>query len=253
MADSNLKNEVIVQATRIDATSLPKGFSQAFSQYLISQGTDFGNVAGKANEAGKGAYEAQVKNEDQDIELADHERRITSNEGVLANHEFRIQTAENNISLLDGRLTVAESDIDYLTDEVISIQSEQADHESRISQNKSDILSLQGRADADELAIESLMGDYVSKTATASQSLASPLDVTTSYSVGGVKVIGARVTGFTAATGTALKGAFNANASFTTSATYTQTEAQAMATALVATRQRLKALEDVMRAHGLIN
>ncbi|MDI4702824.1 LLM class flavin-dependent oxidoreductase, partial [Salmonella enterica subsp. enterica serovar Cerro] len=38
--------------------------------YVIAQGTDVGAIAGKANEAGKGAYDAQVKNDEQDVELA---------------------------------------------------------------------------------------------------------------------------------------------------------------------------------------
>jgi hypothetical protein len=54
--------------------------------------------------------------------------------------------------------------------------------------------------------------------------------------VGGTKVVGARDTGWTASTGTALKGAF---------ATGTAT--------LVQTAQRVKAIEDALRAHGLIN
>jgi hypothetical protein len=56
------------------------------------------------------------------------------------------------------------------------------------------------------------------------------------YYIGTNKVVGARDTGWTASTGTALKGAF---------ATGTAT--------LVQAAQRIKALEDAMRAHGLIN
>ncbi|EAC0924741.1 hypothetical protein EGM30_05230 [Salmonella enterica subsp. enterica] len=110
-----------------------------------------------------------------------------------------------------------------------------------------------GRITAAESIISSLQADYVSKSATASQSLASPLNVTTSYSVGGTKVIGARQTGWTAATGAALLGAFNANQAYTVSATYTQSEVSAMATGLQQARQRIKALEDAIRTHGLIN
>ncbi|MBJ3660264.1 phage tail protein, partial [Salmonella enterica subsp. enterica serovar Corvallis] len=104
-----------------------------------------------------------------------------------------------------------------------------------------------------ESTISSLQADYVSKSATASQSLASPLNVTTSYSVGGTKVIGARQTGWTAATGEALLGTFIANQAYTVSATYTQSEVSAMANGLQQARQRIKALEDAIRTHGLIN
>lgn len=104
-----------------------------------------------------------------------------------------------------------------------------------------------------ESNISALQDDYVSKTATATQSLASPLNVTTSYSVGGTKVIGARQTGWTAATGTDLRGSFNANQTYTVSATYTRSEVSAMATGLQQARQRIKALEDALRTHGLID
>lgn len=246
MADKGLNQPVIVQATRLDATVLPTGFSQAFSLYLIQQGLDFGSVAGKANDAGQGAYSAQVRNDEQDIELADHEKRISQAEETLEDHEQRIIKAEeklvdheerikrntDDIASLDTRLDAAEENIDQL-------QEEQRNLELRVEEAESDI--------------DNLQGDYVSKSAILTQSLASPLNVTSSYSVDGTKVLGARVTGFTAATGTALKGAFNANTAFTVSATYTQAEAQAIATALVATRQRVKALEDALRLHGLIN
>lgn len=56
------------------------------------------------------------------------------------------------------------------------------------------------------------------------------------YHVGSTKVIGAQDTGWTAGTGTALKGAFNAN-------TATATQAA----------QRVLAIEQALRTHGLIN
>ncbi|MGP4914023.1 phage tail protein, partial [Hafnia alvei] len=66
-------------------------------------------------------------------------------------------------------------------------------------------------------------------------------------------VVGSRQTGWTASTGTALLGAFNASQTYTVSATYTQSEVSSMATGLQQARQRIKALEDALRAHGLIN
>ncbi|EON5870362.1 DUF1364 domain-containing protein [Escherichia coli] len=115
------------------------------------------------------------------------------------------------------------------------------------------ILLKEGKITTAESNISALKDDYVSKTATATQSLASPLNVTTSYSVGGTKVIGARQTGWTAATGTDLRGSFNANQTYTVSATYTRSEMSAMATGLQQARQRIKALEDALRTHGLID
>ncbi|HAM9319120.1 TPA: phage tail protein [Escherichia coli] len=212
MADSNLNEPVIIQATRLDTSILPRNiFSQSYLLYVIAQGTDVGNVANKANEAGQGAYDAQVRNDEQDVILVDHEERIRQLRIDVDDHEIRITANTNAIASLDVRLTTAEGNISALQD------------------------------------------DYVSKTATATQSLASPLNVTTSYSVGGTKVIGARQTGWTAATGTALLGAFNANQSYTVGTTYTQSEVAALATGLQQARQRILALETALRLHGLID
>ncbi|EHT4163491.1 tail needle knob protein [Escherichia coli] len=133
MADSNLNEPVIIQATRLDTSVLPRNiFSQSYLLYVIAQGTDVGNVANKANEAGQGAYDAQVRNDEQDVILVDHEIRLASAEAKIQDHETRITNAEAAIVGLDSRLTTAENDIDYLTDEVSAIQSTLSDHETRI-------------------------------------------------------------------------------------------------------------------------
>ncbi|ENM0040031.1 hypothetical protein AB6M92_001117 [Shigella flexneri] len=133
MADSNLNVPVIIQATRLDTSVLPRNiFSQSYLLYVIAQGTDVGNVANKANEAGQGAYDAQVRNDEQDVILVDHEIRLASAEAKIQDHETRITNAESAIVGLDSRLTTAENDIDYLTDEVIAIQNTLSDHEARI-------------------------------------------------------------------------------------------------------------------------
>lgn len=233
MADDSLNTPVIVQATRLDASILPRNiFSQSYLLYVIAQGTDIGNVASKANEAGQGAYDAQIRNDEQDVKLADHEGRITANTNAVKLIEVRLTTAE-------GKIVTLRSDVDYLLDEVIDIQAE--------------LVAIDGRVDAAETDIDNIQADYVSKSVTTSQSLASPLNVTTSYSVGGTKVVGARQAGWTAATGTALLGAFNASQIYAVGATYTQSEIQALATGLQQARQRIKALEDSDRNHGLIN
>lgn len=232
MADESLKDAVRVQTSRIDATSLPKGLSQAFSQYLIQQGHDFGQVAGKANEAGAGAYEAQVQNDNQDLTLDNHEQRIAQAEQTIIDHESRITQAEGDIDNLSGRVSSAESDID-------SLQSTTVNHEQRISAN--------------EQALGSISADYVSKSVTTPQTLASPLNVTTSYSIAGVKVVGARVTGFTPATGTALFGGFDADLTLSVGTVYSQSEVNNIAVVLRQSRQRIKAIEDALRTHGLIN
>ncbi len=84
MADSNLNTPVIVQATRLDTSILPRNiFSQSYLLYVIAQSTDVGNVASKANEAGQGAYDAQVRNDEQDVILVDHEIRLASAEAKI--------------------------------------------------------------------------------------------------------------------------------------------------------------------------
>ena len=133
MADSNLNEPVIIQATRLDTSVLPRNiFSQSYLLYVIAQGTDVGNVANKANEAGQGAYDAQVRNDEQDVILVDHEIRLASAEAKIQDHETRITNAEAAIVGLDSRLTTVENDIDYLTDEVVAIQNTLSDHETRI-------------------------------------------------------------------------------------------------------------------------
>ncbi len=160
MADPSLNNPVIIQAARLDASILPRNvFSQSYLLYVIAQGADVGAIAGKANEAGQGAYDAQVKNDEQDVELADHEAKIQQLRIDVDDHEIRITANTNAIATLDVRLTTAEG-------EIVTLQA--------------DVSALDG-------------------------------------------------------------------------STYPQSEVSAMATGLQQARQRIKALEDAIRTHGLIN
>ncbi|ATY01446.1 phage tail protein [Klebsiella aerogenes] len=276
MADDGLKNPVTIQATRIDATLLPRNiFSQPYLLYVIQQGTDLGNVAGKANEAGQGAWDAQVKNDEQDLVLADHESRLETAEATLVNHEQRITAAEAMLVNHEERITAAEIELADHEERIAANEVELADHELRIAQNANDISALDSRLDIAESDISTLEANSVSKAVSTSQSVQATggsflvgnvpvpttdklqvggsANVSVSYKVAGLQVLGARQTGWTAATGTANKGAFDADQVFTVGATYSQTEVQALADALRAERQRTKALEDAMRAHGLIN
>ncbi len=72
------------------------------------------------------------------------------------------------------------------------------------------------------------------------------------YYHGGVQVVGPRQAGWTAGSGTPGLGAFNANTTYVFSASYTQSELNTIGSALLATRQRVLALEAAMRTHGLI-
>lgn len=97
-----------------------------------------------------------------------------------------------------------------------------------------------------------ISGDYVSKTVVAPQAVSDTFKAT-AYIVGADQVVGARVTGWTAATGTALLGAFNANATYAAGVVYLQAEATAAYAGLTEARQRIIAIETAMRTHGLIN
>lgn len=232
MANDSLKTPVIVQATRIDSTILPALFSTPYRLYVIQNGTDFGNVAGKANEAGMGAYDAQVKNDEQDEVLENHESRIAEAEARIENHEVRITAAEATLVDHEVRITSAEATLVL--------------HGERLDVLEADVTDLTDRVDVIE-------EDYVSKSEPLEQSLSSPLNAFTSYSIDGVKVVGERVTGFTAASGTAYPGTFNADQSFPLGTVYDQTEVQALASALRESRQRIKSLEYALRTHGLID
>lgn len=145
MADPNLNDPVIVRAVSLNASSIPVGWSPAYTQYILSQAIDFTNVAGKANEAGQGAYEAQVKNDEQDVTLADHEGRITANTQAIQLLDVRLTTAE-------GKIDVLRNDVDYLLDKVIDIETELADHEARITANEAELADHETRIDALEYA-----------------------------------------------------------------------------------------------------
>lgn len=276
MANDGLKNPVVIQATRIDATLLPRNvFSQPYLLYVIQQGTDLGNVAGKANEAGQGAWDAQVKNDEQDLVLANHESRIEAAEATLVDHEQRITAAEATLVDHEQRITAAETELADHEARITANEAELADHETRITQNTADISALDTRMDAAESDISTLETNSVSKAVSTSQSVQATggsflvgnvpapttdklqvggsANVSVSYKVAGVQVIGARQAGWATSTGTAYKGAFNADLAFAVGATYTQTEIQALADALMAARQRIKALEDMARTHGMID
>lgn len=132
MADDSLAVPVIVRAVSLSAASLPKGYSPAYEQYILSQAVDFTSVVDKANAAGQGAYEAQVKNDEQDIILDDHEQRISAAEVTLADHEVRISSAEVTIADHEVRITQNESDISSLDTRVTSLEAQVANHETRI-------------------------------------------------------------------------------------------------------------------------
>lgn len=146
MADDGLKEPVIIQATRLDSSILPRNvFSQSYLLYVIAQGTDIGDVARKANEAGQGAYDAQEKNDEQDETLADHDARITANTNA-------IQLLDTRLTAAEGEIAVLRNDVDYLIDEVALIEDKLSDHETRITNNESELANHESRISALEYA-----------------------------------------------------------------------------------------------------
>lgn len=214
---------------------LPNTFSQPYRLYIIQQNTDMLSIANAANNAGELAYDATIKNEQQDVVLDDHESRISALRIEVDDHEIRITGNTSAISALSLRVTTAEGNITTL---------------------QTNVSSLTTRVTTAEGNITALQGDYVSKSTVTSQTLASPLNVATSYSVGGTKVVGTRNTGWTASTGTSSKAGINGSATYAVSATYTQAEVQAIATGLQQIRQWAVAMQTALAAasgHGLIN
>ncbi|MDR5612189.1 MAG: phage tail protein, partial [Arsenophonus sp.] len=195
-ANSGLENPISVQGSYIAPDILPQNFSETYRRIVLSGADDIKKVVNRANDAGYEAYSAQIKNEEQDVILGNHEERITKTEEGLASLEVRVLNIENDVNGL-----------------------------------KIKIQDLDGK-------VSEILVDYVSLSRTTTQNLSSPLNVKTSYSVNGTKVIGQRVTGFTAATGAALKGGFNANQSFNVGTTYNQSEVQNLINGLFSARQR---------------
>lgn len=124
MADAPVK--VNVQSRRVDTSILPNTFTLPYRLYIIQQNTDMLSIADAANNAGDLAYQATVRNEEQDVILADHEQRIDQAELTLANHESRISEAESTLSNHEARITAAEGTISTHTTQI-------ANHETRIT------------------------------------------------------------------------------------------------------------------------
>lgn len=218
---------VSVEARRLDVSILPLNFSIPLTDFLVGQNDDLSNVAGQANSAANGAYIAQLTNEEQDVVLAEHTEQING---------------------LDVRLIAAET---TLKDHEIRI----ADNTNRLDIVEPKVSALEGKVVSLDSRVTLVEGDYVSKTIATMQTLASPLSVTASYSVGGIKVVGPRQVGWTAAGGNVAAniGAWNPNTLLPASAAYNQAEATAVRQQLNAAEARVKALESALRTHGLIS
>lgn len=218
MADETLTNKLQAEARPLTAFDLPANFSYPLQDFLLRAQSNEQAIVKQANAAAQGAYDAQVSGEQNAESLSVLGNQVGDHNIRL----FNVEQSTNSNSLAIGQL---ETDLGNVT---------------------VDITKLNQR-------VTHIEGDYVSLSKTDEQVLASPLGVTDSYSVNGVKVVGARVTGWTAGAGTASRGAFNANTTYPVGAAYTQSEVQAISNAMTALQQRVLALETDLRAHGLID
>ncbi|EML0364490.1 hypothetical protein RI835_003900 [Providencia rettgeri] len=140
MANENLSTPIEVQAAYIVPEILPSNFGAVYTRIVLSGAEDMSKVAGRANDAGSEAYQAQLRNDEQDIilddhelrlnsaeetleqhtaQLVNHETRITAAEEKIVEHEIRIKAAEERLGDHETRLTTVESDITYLTEQVV--------------------------------------------------------------------------------------------------------------------------------------
>lgn len=120
------------------------------------------------------------------------------------------------------------------------------DAESNASQQTKDIQAINE-------SLASLTIDSVSKSVAGNQSLNSALSVSARYLVNGVQVVGERQTGWSASNGSAKKGGLDADATYLASPTYQQSDLQVVIDALIEARQVIKALQDALKTHGLID
>ena len=218
MADESLTNKITAEARPLSLTDLPSSFSYPLQDFLLRMQSSEQLVVDQANSAAGGAYDAQVAGE--------------------LNAE-QIKSLSIELDLQDKRI--------FTVEQVSSVNAASISQiNASLSDFGADLTTLDAR-------VEFLENDYVSITKTTQQSLASSLNVTDSYSVNGIKVIGEQVTGWTAGTGTPNRGPFNADATYTISPAYNQAELQALSAAVTSLQQRVLALEFDLRSHGLID
>lgn len=146
----------------------------------------------------------------------------------------------------------AQDSADQAAQDAAAAQSSADAAQSDANQALTDAATAQSTANSALALAEYIDGDYVSKTDAAAQAVVSTFQAA-SYFVAGLQVVGPRIIGWTAATGTPNYAAFNGNAIYAAGATYLQSEAAAVASGLLEARQRIISLEKAMRDHGLIN
>lgn len=151
------------------------------------------------------------------------------------------KTAEQANQTAQGASTVADAQ---------RVRNDQQD--ITLSDQASQIATMQGQISTQGSQISGLTTNAVQTNKTALQTMTGPLGVVNRIEVGGIKVLGARVTGWTANTGTQTKGGMNADQAYTAGAAYAQSEAQAVADGLIEVRRVLNALVAAGVSHGII-
>lgn len=139
MANESLNSKVTIEARSIYVRDLPQSFSFPLTDWILNQNVDLENVAGQANNAAAGAFEAQEVNDKQNALLAEQEQSI-SNLNVSVGQIFE------SLNVINGQLTDLDSRVSSNTSKI-------ADHETRITANELAIADLDFRVTDIEYAI----------------------------------------------------------------------------------------------------
>lgn len=178
MADEPQK--VIVQASRVDDSMLPPIFSLAYRLYVIQQSGDLKNVADASNNANDLAYQATVKNDEQDVTLANHESRITTSEQKIAAIEGRVTAVEGRVTSVEGRTSALESDVAGVKTRLTTVENSVSDLQTNKASKTEALLkadNLSGLANVTTARTNLGLGDAaVKNTGTAAGTLAAGND-----------------------------------------------------------------------------
>lgn len=139
MANESLNSKVTIEARPINVRDLPDSFSFPLTDWILNQNVDLENVAGQANNAAAGAFDAQEVNDKQNALLAVQEQSI-SNLNVSVGQIFE---SLNGIS----------SQLESIDNRVSENTNKIADHESRIAANELAIIDLDSRVADIEYAV----------------------------------------------------------------------------------------------------
>lgn len=139
MANESLNSTVTIEARPINVRDLPDSFSFPLTDWILNQNVDLENVAGQANNAAAGAFEAQEVNDKQNALLAEQEQSI-SNLNISVGQIFE------SINNLDSKVNDLDSRVSDNTNKI-------TDHETRISANELAIIDLDSRVSDIEYAI----------------------------------------------------------------------------------------------------